>query len=91
MSRDGESPPRSALQEAARRGQGEPHILGVQEEVPSEDPSLVVDIDEFEKALRDPERQANLRKARAYGNQLKAEGRTLDLNQNALEPGEKGE
>jgi len=64
MSRDGESPERSALQEAASRKQGEPHILGVEGEAPAETTApLQIDVDEFEEALRDPERQGFLREA----------------------------
>ncbi|MBA2531483.1 MAG: hypothetical protein H0V23_05165 [Nocardioidaceae bacterium] len=89
MSRDGESPERSALQEAASRKQGEPHILGVEGEAPAETTApLQIDVDEFEEALRDPERQGFLREAHhAYAARLQAEQRTPNLRSRG--PGDK--
>ncbi len=54
-----------------------PHILSVDESVPmsAEEAACVIDIDNFEDALRDPKVQAFTREAIAYGKQLRAEGR----------------
>jgi hypothetical protein len=69
----------SHIDRAASLPQDAPHILSVDESVPisSEEAACVIDIADFEDALRDPKVQAFTREAIAYGKQLQAEGRDL--------------
>jgi hypothetical protein len=57
-----------------------PHILGVAESDDasgSTEAAVVIDIDEFEDALRDPKWQAFLSEAVAYRQKLRDEGRIV--------------
>lgn len=69
----------SNLDRAASLPVDAPHILEVDDSVPvnSEAASCVIDVDEFEDALRDPEVATFAAKAIAYRRQVEAEGRGL--------------
>lgn len=76
---DGEKSFNSNFGRAAALPIGAPHILEVDDSVPVDldGASCVIDVGEFEDALRDPEVAAFAAEAIAYRRQLEAEGRDL--------------